>query len=249
MYIHLDTANEYIVQAVLTAIREKFPEDNVLQDTETIFEHAYEPGKGDHVLHYGPLPEFEEVSLERWYHMYLASRGARFWTEADVKTPAPTHAGTILRTDAGINKIVIDAIFAENRAKLFQSYGVNYIGRTYGDPRTAVLVDYKKDKTHNPTNDSCIKALLTALPEDKWASEEPHDWGTFGIVSTSNPDKLAEFMDLLSETNVLAYSTGAIAKMKYIGRDYGQIASPRSDKKYGLQIRETASRMKAPLPL
>lgn len=245
MYIHLDTTNEFIVQAVLTRMREECPEDNILTDTETIFEHAYEPGKGVHVLHYGPLPVFEEISLERWFHLFLASRGARIWTEDDVKTVAPTHAGTIVRTEAGINKIIIDAVYAENRAKLFQSYGVNYIGRTYGDPRTAVLVDYKRDKTHNPTNDPQMKALLTSLPEDKWVSEEPHDWGTFAIVSTSNPDRLAEFMDLLSETDILAYSTGAVAKMKYIGRDYGHIAAPRSDKKYGLEIRETASRMKA----
>lgn len=243
MYIHLGTTNEILVQAVYTRIREDFPDAPILMSSEDIFAHDYRPGQGTHVLSHGDLPTFDDIALERWYHLYLASLGARFWSEESVKTSAPTHAGAILRTDVGINKIVVDAIFAENRAAVFQAAGVNYVGRTYGDPRTAVLVDYKKDKTHNPSNDSYIKALLTALPEDK-TSPEPHDWGNFAIISTSNVDKLATFIDDLSETNVLAYSTGAVAKMKFIGRDFGHIGFPKPDKKYGLDIRETASRMK-----
>jgi hypothetical protein len=159
----------------------------------------------------------------------------------------PTLAGTITQTDAGLDKVITDAVFAEGRAEYFQSFGVNYIGRTFGDPRTAVLVDYKKDKTHNPSNDPIMKDLLASLPEDAWASSEPHDWTTFGIISTSNVDRLEAFTDFLSETNILAYSTGSIAKLNFIGRDFGHIGTPRSDKKYGLDIREKASRMQAPV--
>lgn len=243
MYIHLGTTNEILVQAVYTRIREDYPDDTILMSPEDIFAHNYRPGQDTHVLSHGDLPTFDDLALERWYHMYLASLGARLWVETAVKTSAPTYAGEILRTEVGINKIVVDAVFAENRAGIFQSAGVNYIGRTYGDPRTAVLVDYKKDKTHNPTNDPYIRALLTSLPEDK-LSAEPHDWGNFAIISTSNVDKLAAFVDDLSETNILAYSTGAMAKMRFIGRDFGSIGTPKADKKYGLDIRETASRMK-----
>lgn len=243
MYIHLQTTNEILVQAVHTRMREDYPDDLILTSQEEIFSHQYQPLTGIHVLSSGILPTFDDIALERWYHLSLASVGARFWSEGPMKTSAPTYAGTVLRTEAGINKIVVDAIFAENRAAVFQSSGVNYIGRTYGDPRTAVLVDYKKDKTHNPTNDTYIRALLTALPEDLGA-EEPHDWGNFAIISTSNVDKLEKFVDDLSETNFLAYSTGALAKMKFIGRDCGHIGTPKSDKKYGLDVRETASRMR-----
>lgn len=244
MYIHLRTSNEFIVQAVYTRIKEEFPDDTVLTSVEEIFEHNYRPRAGFHILSHGALPVFDEASLERWYHLHLASLGARFWAEEGNTSGAPTHAGSIKQTEAGINKIVVDAIYSERRAALFQSYGINYVGRTYSDPRTAILVDYKGDKTHNPTNDLIMQALFTALPEDEWASEEPHDWGTFAIISTANVARLVDFMDMLSETNILAYSAGSMAKLNFIGRDYGRIGVPRSEKKYGLDIRETASRMK-----
>jgi hypothetical protein len=247
VYIHLGTADEALVQAVYAGIKAERPEDIILTKTEEILEHSYSTHSGTHVLSHGAGLTFEDIALERWYHMYLASRGARFWATTSTNPRTPTHAGEVIQTEAGVRRIVTDAIFAENRADFFQSFGVNYIGRTYSDPRTAVLVDYKKDKTHNSSNDPLIKALLTSLPEDSWLSQEPHDWGTFGIISTSNVDRLEAFMDMLSETNILAYSTGSAAKLNFIGRDFGKIGTPRPDKKYGLDIRETASRMKAPV--
>lgn len=247
MYIHLGTTDASLVQAVYAGIKAERPEDVILTKTEEILEHNYSPHSGTHVLSHGTDLTFEDVALERWYHMYLASRGARFWSTSPEDPRTPTHAGEIINTEVGLRKIITDAVFAEHRASFFQSFGVNYIGRTYSDPRTAVLVDYKKDKTHNSSNDPLIKALLTSLPEDQWVSSEPHDWSTFGIISTSNVDRLEDFMDMLSETNILAYSTGSIAKLNFIGRDFGQIGTPRPDKKYGLEIREKASRMKAPV--
>lgn len=243
MYIHLGTTNDMVVQAVYTRMREEYPDEQIITAQDEIFSHDYQPGKGVHVLSSGEIPSFDDVALERWYHLYLASLGARFWFDEKQKTSAPTYAGQLLRSEPGINKVVVDAIFAENRAKTFKASGVNYIGRTYGDPRTAVLVDYKKDKTHNPTNDSHIRALLASLPEDIGYAE-PHDWGNFAIISTSNVSKLETFVDELSETNFLVYSTGAIAKMNFIGRDFGHIGVPKADKKYGLEIREIASRMR-----
>ena len=248
MYIHLGTTDETLVRAVYARIKEEHPEDTILTATEEILEHRYSPFSGTHVLSHGIGPSVEDLALERWYHMYLASRGARFWFAEEGSPRTPTLAGTITPTDAGLDKILTDALFAERRADFFQSFGVNYIGRTFADPRTAVLVDYKKDKTHNPSNDPIMKDLLTSLPEDKWVSDEPHDWTTFGIISTSNVDRLEAFTDFLSETNILAYSTGSAAKLNFIGRDFGQIGVPKPDKKYGLEIRETASRMKAPVP-
>jgi hypothetical protein len=233
-----------LVQAVLTRIRQDYPEDTILTTPEDIFSSNYQPGGTTHVLFHGELPTFDDIAMERWYHLYLASLGARFWYEQEGNVSEPTRAGIIDRSAAGINKIVVDAVFASNRAAAFKMSGVNYIGRTFGDPRTAILVDYKRDKTHNPSNDSYIHALLTALPVDKWATEEPHDWGTFAIISTSNVNSLETFLDDLSETNILAYSTGAVAKLNFIGRDFGHIGTPRPNAKYGLEIRETASRMR-----
>lgn len=248
MYIHLGTADRSVVDAVYTKIKEHHPEDVILTKTEDILAHDYSPGSGTHMLSWGLGLSFDDTAMERWYHLYLASRGARFWTERGDEPRKPTLAGMIVKSPAGINKIYADAVFTENRAAYFQSFGVNYVGRTFSDPRTAVLVDYKGDKSHNPDSDPLIKALLTSLPEDGASSIEPHDWGTFAIISTSNADRLEAFADALSETNILAYSTGSIAKLNFIGRDFGHIGTPKPDRIYGLDIRETASRMKAPIP-
>lgn len=243
MYIHLGTDDTSLIKSVYTQIREKFPEELVLSSAEDIFAHEYKPGEHIHILSTGKLPSFDDEALERWYHLYLSSRGARFWSAEDPVMATPTHAG-VLKSAVDANKIVADAVFAELRAQAFQVAGVNYVGRTYGDPRTAVLVDYKKDKTHNPTNDSYVHSLLAALPDSSAQTAEPHYWGNFAIVSTTNVDKLAPFIDELSETDILAYSPGAVAKLNSIGRDFGKIETPRADKKYGLMVRETASRMR-----
>jgi hypothetical protein len=240
MYIHLGTNDASLIQAVYARIKADYPEEPILISPEDIFSHEYRPGLGTHILSSGDLPVFDDIALERWYHLYLASRGARFWVEpTSPPVSTPTYAGVLV----DIDKVVIDAIFAENRAIIFQTSGVNYVGRTYGDPRTAILVDYKGDKTHNPTNDGYIKNILTALPDNVGQSSEPHYWGNFAIISTSNVDKLAPFIEDLSETDMLAYSPGAIAKLKSIGRDFGKIGTPKPEKSYGLAVRETASRM------
>jgi hypothetical protein len=229
---------------VYDRITTAYPDDTILLSQEDIFSHDYHPGQQFHVLSHGDLPVASGVALHRWYHLFLASRGARFWLQDTPAVAAPTYAGTFSPDEATLDKIVVDAVFAENRATLFHVSGVSYIGRTFGDPRTAILVDYKGDKTHNPTDDVCIHDILCALPEDTGSTSEPHDWRNFAIISTSNVEKLAGFIDELSETDVLAYSPGAVAKLTHIGRDFGHIGKPKPDKSYGLTVRETASRMK-----
>lgn len=246
MFIHVETEDTGILDRIREEILRVDPESTI--HTGNSFVKDYVPGSGDHILASTATPfakyRPEQVAEYRWTNLMLATVGARYWTETtEGKFASPFYAGS-LDSLQSIEKVVVDARYAENRAVYFASFGVNYLGRTHSDPRTIVLLDNKKDKTHNPTNNEDIYKILTSLPE---TDQSETSWESIALLSSGNVEKLEAFLDYLSESNVVAYTTAAFSKLKFIGRDYGRISVPDATTSYGLAIREAASRLKPAL--
>lgn len=188
----------------------------------------------------------EGLAAYRWVHLYMSSLGGRLWVESkDDVVPSPYIAGSI-NDVYELRRIIVDAQFAEGKAAYYRSFGVNYLGRVNADPRVMILLDNKKDKTLSPSSNEDIFNILETYPESD--NPEVATWGNLALVSSGNVDKLEAFMDYLSETNVLAYTTGGFSKLNYMGRDFGKISAPRHDPKYGIEIRNAASLMRPELP-
>lgn len=242
MFINIESATPKLVDSVYRKIKSQFPGDEIV--TEPLKLPGYKAGEGVHVVATTSMKDlkFGSVADERWAHLWLASQGARFWVD-EGKTPSlsPIYAPEIKGMPDECDQIIVDAVYAETKAKYFSSFGVNYLGRTYVDPRTIVLVDYKGDKQHIPAGDTFVRDILESLPE---GGSPQTSWASFGIVSTGNVDKLDAFLDHMASSNVLAYSTGAMAKLRFLGRDFGQVTQPKPDRDYGIHLRETSSRMR-----
>lgn len=244
LLIHLNTEDQNFVSRVYQQIQEQFP--NATIHTELSSVKQYVPGSGEHVLTSGDFPIHEDVATSRWGHMFFASLGGRLWVQSDEdKYPTPFLAEAIDNVK-DVRQIITDAAFAEGRSAYFRSFGVNYLGRVFSDPRTIVLLDNKKDKTLNPAYNEDISNILDSLPKSR---TEERSWGSVALVSAGNVTKLEEFLGYLSETNVVAYSTGAFSKLNFMGRDFGSLTAPRADPKYGIEIMDVASRVRPPLAL
>lgn len=240
MLIHLNTQDTNIVASVHLEMQRISPDSKIHTDPD--FVKHYVPGSKEHLLTSGPVGMPDDVATYRWVHLYMASLGGRFWVDTeDEKINSPYFAGSFDKI-GGLRQVAVDANFAEGRAHYFKSFGVNYLGRVFSDPRTMVLLDNKKDKLLSPSSNEDIFNILSTYPES--TNPEVASWGNLSLVSAGNITKLEAFLDYLSETNVLAYTTGGFSKLKFIGRDFGEIAAPRPDPQYGLEIRNTASRMK-----
>lgn len=243
MIIHLETADQLIVEAVRQEILLKSP-DTTIHTDEGFVQH-YLPGSGEHILLTGKYPEKCKTSVSRWSDMYFAGLGGRLWTD-DEDLVRASFAGK-LSTGNTAKQIVIDAAYAEARAAFFQSFGVNYLGRTFQDPRTLIVVDNKTDNPElRPTISEPIHNILASFPD---SDKSAKSWAALGLVSAGSTKRLEKFLDYLSETNVLTSSKGTTAKLEKIGnRDYAQIPKPIHDAQYGLEIRNLASLLRPALP-
>lgn len=180
------------------------------------------------------------VELTRWQQLVLARLGGRVWTDKLTKD-SPVYAGPV--PDASqIRKISVDGHNAETRSGHFDTYGVNYVGRTKLDPRNIFVLDNKKgNPLHDPSKDPLLEALYGSLPED-W-------WGSCGFVSTGNVDKLEEFFLAQPEVIPIAWTTGATAKLKFYGLDYVWVGAPTGTPDYGIAVRDKANRLSYELSL
>lgn len=180
--------------------------------------------------------------ISRWHQLLLASKGARLFSN-DFDEDSPIYAGTVPPADK-VRRAAVDATTAETRARHMANYGVNYIGRTKYSPRNVFILDNKKgNPLHDPTKDAILEALYASLPDD-W-------WGSCGFVSTGNVERLEAFLrsdDMLSVIP-LGYTSGARAKLKFMGLEYVEAGTPRNDPKYGIEIRDRANRLSYTLSL
>jgi hypothetical protein len=244
LIIHLETADQLIVDAVRQEILLKSPDATIHTDQGFVHQH-YLPGSGEHILLTGPYPEKGKTSVSRWSDLHFASLGGRLWTE-DSEPVLAAFAGK-LSTGNTAEQIVVDAAYAEARAAFFQSFGVNYLGRTYQDPRTLIVVDNKLDNPDlRPTISEPIHNILASFPDSE---KTEGSWVALGLVSVGSTKRLGKFLDYLSETNVLTSSKGTSSKLDKIGdRDYAQIPKPVHDAQFGLEIRNLASLLKPVVP-
>lgn len=205
----------------------------------------YTPGSDFHVV--DTLDELQDyigvatvADISRWSQLILARQGVRIYTDS-LSDESPLYAGPVPEADK-IRKISVEGAFAEGRAGLFDSYGVNYIGRTKLNPRNIFVLDNKKgNPLHDPSKDTLLEALYASLPDD-W-------WGSCGFVSTGNIDKLEAFFEAFPDVIPLAFTTGAFSKLKYLGLDYVTVGEPRNTPEYGIEVRNSSNRLSYELSL
>jgi hypothetical protein len=205
-------------------------------------EENYSPDGDFHILDYGPSdPKMAKVA-SRWREMVYASMGVRVFSDRENKD-SPLYAGSVPKTRSDYDKIIASARFADQRASYFREFNVNYIGRTNLSPRNIIVLDNKKG---NPLHSPYVDESLTPLYENM----ESDWWGSCGIVSSGNVDRLGAFFDeFIDEVIPLGFTEGSHAKLKSFGVDFAKIPAPVDDPKWGIQVREIANRLSYDLSL
>lgn len=179
--------------------------------------------------------KYPVTAEERWRELVLASEGHRLYTDAPHKD-SPLYVSSLPKNSSAVVLALVDAEFSLSSLNYYRSFGITYIGRTTLSPRNILLVDHKKaDLRHDVHLSDEIRDFLTAAPEG-W-------WNTLGIVSSGNIEKLEEFMNEHIDSVPLAYTTGAMSKLKFFGLDYVHINTPNPSREYGIQVRERANRL------
>lgn len=246
MFITLDSPDDKLLAEVHAYVDSV--DDLPVVGVEELNWNEYFPNGGGHLLSVDSLPEsWSTVSAEirathRWIDMFNASRGLRSFSDND-HSDSPVYSGKLPRTPEDFAKMVASARFAENRASYFREFNVNYIGRTNLSPRNIIVLDNKKGNPHHdPRIDPSLIPLYASM-EDDW-------WGSCGIVSSGNVDRLGAFFDeFIDEVIPLGYTTGSHAKLKSFGVDFAKIPAPVDDPKWGTQVREIANRLSYDLSL
>lgn len=156
----------------------------------------------------------------RWEHLKLAAEGARLYSNKEDKE-SPLYAGPLPKDSAAVQLLIADLIYTQQQLDYMAKFGVSYIGRIQTDPRNILVLDHKKaSERHDQEPSHALEAFLKAAPKD-W-------WGTLGVVSAGNADKLQAFLEATLDAIPLAYSPGAVAKLKYAGREFVQFDDPNT---------------------
>lgn len=172
----------------------------------------------------------------RWTQLTLAAQGTRLWSETP-NPNSPIYAGPLPTDEASINMVIADLIYTQQQLAFFSKLGVTYIGRVQINPRTMLVIDNKRKTSdrHDETLSSPLDALLSACPPD-W-------WGSLAVVSAPSQKKMEGFLEAFPDPIPMVFSTGAASMLKFAGREYVQIASPKlldngkADLHYGMDMR------------
>lgn len=153
------------------------------------------------------------VDFVREQFLELSPRSAIF-----VKSiaPEPRDVSDIAR------HLVLDAEYAENRAASFDIEGVEYVGVTYSNPETLLVVDNtKKNKYFNPSVSDEADTFYEALPA--------HVHKNFATVSAVSQDKLNELIDRVAfTTGVVTYSDTASSRLSFNQINHLKIDKPHT---------------------
>jgi hypothetical protein len=233
MFIILDTNDKDLEVRVYDALND---DDRFITDFSQTPDagDTYVPGGSVHVLEASEQEPHSKIHIRRWTSLKLAALGVRLYSDKWDKYD-PIFAGSLPQSDHDIRRLILDAKFAESRAEYFKSFGVNYIGRTNLTPRSIFVLDNKKgDPTHSPVENETLAALYISMPED-W-------WGSTSLVSSGNVEKLEKFMLSLEETVPLTFTTGGMAKLKFMALEYAHVLTPKPTFEYGVSLRQAVNR-------
>jgi hypothetical protein len=226
MFILIDKANEDRLVPVYEHVNE-LDDKNIFDLSESDF---YTPDGDFHIVDVISEPD----KLSRWKQLYLASLGARVYSDS-LDENSPIWAGSVPEDDK-LRRVSVDASFADGRASYFADFKINYIGRTNLDPRNIFVLDNKKgNRLHDPSKDETLEALYASLP-DEW-------WGSCAFVSTGNVDRLGAFLESQPEVIPLTFTTGGSAKLKSFDRPFVTVGAPTGKTEYGIEVRNLSNRL------
>jgi hypothetical protein len=228
MYILIDEKLPDLAEKVREEVRRVRPDETIVTDPSG----HYEPGSGVTVVDTRPAFFLGNTSTAfgRFDVLHRASRGVRFWGE-DGDSLNPLYAGN----PESAEKIVVDAAYAEMRAKYLDSFNIPYLGRSYVAPRTVILVD--SDNLFCDRG-SDVEKILGTLPRGK---EGLSAWSSFALASAPDLRKLRKFTDDHFDVNFLAYSTKDKNRLKKLGIEFGEIDKPVDEAAYGVHVRSVAA--------
>lgn len=138
-----------------------------------------------------------------------------------------------------INVIITDAVYAEEQAVLYQSFGVNYFGRVTMMPRTILVVENKKiNKNFDPRLNTDSGLMLEMLADGFWQQ--------FSVVSSFSAENLAKFLnEFLWSTCPIAYGPTVISRLKVNNVEYGIIKPPVRDEYYTYHVEQISNQVGA----
>jgi hypothetical protein len=129
-----------------------------------------------------------------------------------------------------VQTIIDDAVWAEFRAESLNAHNVtSYIGETYSDPVTVLVVDNKaKNREFHPEKSDEAKILLSTLRDDFVQS--------LAIVSSVSQPALNGLLDRLSMSGVITYSETVSARLKAAGINHIKFDEPSEDRGYPVKV-------------
>lgn len=141
-------------------------------------------------------------------------------------TVSPTFESAVIYA----NHLIEDATFAEFRAESIAAHGVtSYVGETYSDPVTVLVVDNKaKNKGFHPEKSDEAKVLLSSLRDDFVRS--------LAIVSSVSQSALKGLLGRLSMSGVITYSETVSARLKAAGINHIKFDEPAEDRGYPVKV-------------
>lgn len=138
-----------------------------------------------------------------------------------------------------VDIIINDAVYAEQQASLYMSFGVKYFGRVTIMPRTILVVENKKiNENFDPRLNDDSRVMLEALADGYWQQ--------FSVVSASSAEKLAEFLnEFLWSTSPVAYGPTVISRLRLNNVEFGEIKPPEDTQYYTYHVEQIANQVGA----
>ena len=119
--------------------------------------------------------------------------------------------------------LILDAEFAEMRAKGIRDIGLtSYIGHTFSDPRTLLVVDNKAiNHGFHPEQSQDAKLVYESL-RDEFVKD-------FAVVSSRSKTKLEKFLSQLYVTGIIAYDESVSKRLDEMEIKHVKFDAPDSD--------------------